>query len=131
MGKVSAYAKGDWEHIRQFHLTRATLYALQGKWDGGVTGGIFQVEHLRTATTMLRQEKGLELHNPPKLLALLALEYSRRGCPTQGRAVAAEARDEYRRTGASEDAERMDQLWKQFQKAPPTPSSAACSGNGG
>ncbi len=131
VGKADAYAEEDWEHIRPFHLTLATLYALQGKWDGGVTGGIFQVEHLRTATNMLRQRTGIELHDPPKLLELLALEYRRRGCAVQGRPVAAEARDEYRRVAAMEDAERMDQLWKQFQKAPPAPSSAACSGNGG
>ncbi len=130
MGKGDAYAKGDWGRIRQFHLTLGTLYAMQGKWGGGVIGGIFQVEHLRSATNELRR-RGLDLHDPPKLLELLATEYRRRGCRVEGKAVALQARQEYLRMKSPEAAARMDRLLQSLADMPPATRPASCSAHAG
>ena len=112
--KGDAYARGDLEQIRDFHLALATVYVAKGKWTGpGAESAEFQIEHLRQASRDLESRTGKPADTPPDLLAKLALHYQQSGDTAAASQVKADLRSQLLRKGKSV---RADVLVRQINE---------------
>ena len=104
--KGNAYARGDLEQIRDFHLALATIYAAKGIWTGpGAESAEFQIEHLREASRNLEEQTGKPAYTPPDLLAKLAVHYQQTGNAAAATAAKEDLRRQLQRQGKSARAD--------------------------
>jgi len=106
--KGHAYARGDIEQIRDFHLTLGTIYAAKGQWKGaGPDNAEYQIDHLRQASRTLRRQTGRPENIPPELLTKLAVHYQQSGKTSEADDVKGEIRTQFRRQGRTDAGEQL------------------------
>ena len=100
-GKAVAYQSQDLSRIRRFHAGLGAFFASRDKWSRGARGAVFQLEHMRDATSRLNatSKNVAPLRDSPDLLAQLVRGYCRTGARDKAASLAKEVEEEYRRLG--------------------------------